>query len=255
MKRKMFLCTFALTVLLLSGCTRNDTPGTETPSASNSGMHTTASPEAGQGTVNPSDNSTATGQSQPGTAQDNTGQNNTSQNNAAQNNAAQNGTTHNGGEEGPMISEEDAKQIALSHAGITSDQVTFIKSGLDRDNGRLNYDVEFYTNEPKEYDYEIDPYTGEVLDVDYDAEYYTQTSTVHDGEGITADDAKKIALDKVSGAAASDIREFKSDYDNGRLQYEGKIYHEQKEYEFEIDGYTGKILEWDVEAIYGGVSE
>ena len=152
------------------------------------------------------------------------------------------------------ISEDEAKQIALNHAGLTTDQVTFIKSGIDRDNGRENYDVEFYTHDQKEYDYEIDPYTGAVLDVNYDAEYHNQSSQPHEGESITAEDAKKIALDQVAGATTQNIREFKSDYDNGKLKYEGKIYHEQTEYEFEIDGYTGSILEWDVEPIYNGVS-
>ena len=41
-----------------------------------------------------------------------------------------------------------------------------------------------------------------------------------------------------------------SDYDNGRLQYEGKLFYDQTEYEFEIDGYSGEILEWDVEPLY-----
>ena len=69
-----------------------------------------------------------------------------------------------------IISEEEAKQIALAHAGLTTEQITFIESSMDRDYGREHYDVEFYTHDQKEYDYEIDPYTGEILDVDYDAE-------------------------------------------------------------------------------------
>lgn len=81
-------------------------------------------------------------------------------------------SVQNTGDGTTKISEEDAKQIALAHAGLTTDQVIFIKSGIDRDYGREKYDVEFYTHDQKEYDYEIDPYTGEVLDVDYDAEYH-----------------------------------------------------------------------------------
>lgn len=68
---------------------------------------------------------------------------------------------------------------------------------------------------------------------------------------ISEDEAKQIALAKVEGATEQDIRKFKSEYDNGRLEYEGKIYYDSQEYEFEIDGYTGEILEWDVETIYG----
>lgn len=70
------------------------------------------------------------------------------------------------------ISEEEAKEIALSHAGFTSNQVTFIKSTLDKDNGSTHYDVEFHTEDYSEYDYEIDASSGEILDYDYDAEPY-----------------------------------------------------------------------------------
>ena len=150
-----------------------------------------------------------------------------------------------------MISEEEAKQIALAHAGLPADQVTFIKSGTDREDGHVRYDVEFYTNDKKEYDYEIDPYTGEILEYDYDAEYYVQSSDTTDTKTITEDEAKKIALDKVPGATSEHIREFKTDYDNGKLKYEGKIYYNQKEYEFEIDAHSSTILEWDEEPIYG----
>lgn len=68
------------------------------------------------------------------------------------------------------ISEEEARNIALEHAGLTNDQVTFIRSNIDSDDGRRNYDVEFYTTDGVEYDYEIDPNTGEILEYDFDVE-------------------------------------------------------------------------------------
>lgn len=81
----------------------------------------------------------------------------------------------------------------------------------------------------------------------------SESGTVQNHTGtadtISEDDAKQIALDQIPGASVQDIREFKTDYDNGKLQYEGKIYFEEKEYEFEIDAYTGTILEWDVDSI------
>lgn len=69
---------------------------------------------------------------------------------------------------------------------------------------------------------------------------------------ITEEEAKKIALDEVRGATLEDIREFEKDYDNGKLEYEGKIYYDQNEIEFVIDGY-GAILEWEVEPLNRGV--
>lgn len=159
------------------------------------------------------------------------------------------------------ITEEEAKSIALSHAGVAAADVSFVKSGLDWDDGQKYYDVEFYTTDGKEYDYEIDPATGKILDFDYDAEYYTPTKPESKPESkpqapaetvktLTADEAKAIAIAQVPGASLSDIREFETDHDDGRLEYEGKIYFDHMEYEFEIDGYSGAIRSWDVESIF-----
>ena len=146
-----------------------------------------------------------------------------------------------------MITEDEAKTIALEKAGKTNDEVTFIQSKLDMDDGRQVYDVEFYTADYKEYDYEIDAYTGEVVSFDYDAEHYSQTNT--SGGTMTADEAKELALSQVPGATASDIREFETDYDDGRTEYEGKIVYDGMEYEFEIDGYSGAIRNWESEPV------
>ena len=231
MKRELIICTIVLTTLMLSGCTRKTAEGAEQSSAAGS-----TTPSTSTDTVVPSasaDTTHTTTQSSESTAQ------------------TQTGTAHSGDDATAMISEEEAKQIALAHAGLTADQVTFIKSGTDREDGHVRYDVEFYTNDKKEYDYEIDPYTGEILEYDYDAEYYVQSSDTTNTRTITEDEAKKIALDKVPGATSEHIREFKTDYDNGKLKYEGKIYYNQKEYEFEIDAHSSTILEWDEEPIYG----
>lgn len=145
------------------------------------------------------------------------------------------------------ITAEDAKSKALSHAGLKSDQVSFVRAKMDVDDGRQVYDVEFYTN-AKEYDYEIDAKTGEIISYDYDADSYTPPASSNNS--ITADKAKSIALGQVPGAAAKDIYEFETDYDDGKLVYEGKIIYNNQEYEFEIDGYSGAIRSWESDSIY-----
>lgn len=149
-----------------------------------------------------------------------------------------------------QIGEEKAKEIAMEHAGVSAADVIFVKSGIDRDDGRLVYDVEFYSKEYKEYDYDIDAYTGEVLSFDHDAEYYKAQAGTSTGKSLTEAEAKALALEQVPGAVESDIWEFTTDYDDGRLEYEGKIVYNKMEYEFEIDGYSGAIRNWDVESIY-----
>ena len=154
------------------------------------------------------------------------------------------------GGQAAAVTEEQARETALSHAGLTADQVTFVRSKLDRDDGRLMYDVEFYTSDYKEYDYEIDASTGEILSYDYDAEGYSYQPNATPGTAITAEQARAAALAEVPGAAESDIYEFETDRDDGRLEYEGKIIYNNTEYEFTIDGYSGAIREWDAEPFH-----
>ena len=150
---------------------------------------------------------------------------------------------------GDMISAEEARGSALAHAGLSAEQVTFVKSKLDWDHGRQMYEIEFYTADGKEYDYEVDPYTGEILSFDYDAEQYAP-SAGGSGGTITADEAKARALAQVPGATSEHIVEFAMDREDGRLEYEGKIRYGGVEYEFEIDGYSGAIRSWEAEAIH-----
>ena len=150
--------------------------------------------------------------------------------------------------QGSLITAEQAKEKALAHAGLSSSQVTFVQAKLDWDDGRQVYDVEFYTADYKEYDYEIDASTGAVVKYDYDAEYAIPQQP-SGSQSITADQAKEKALSQVPGATASDIYDFEADYDDGRIQYEGKIIYNGMKYEFEIDGYSGSIREWESESV------
>lgn len=57
---------------------------------------------------------------------------------------------------------EEAKTIALNHAGLVASSVTFTKAEIDTDDGISVYDIEFTANN-YEYDYEIARQTGEIL--------------------------------------------------------------------------------------------
>lgn len=60
---------------------------------------------------------------------------------------------------------EQAKDAALSHAGLEASAVTFTKEKLDYDDGQMEYEIEFYADD-KEYSYTIHGDTGEILDVE-----------------------------------------------------------------------------------------
>lgn len=66
------------------------------------------------------------------------------------------------------------------------------------------------------------------------------------GVAVSQDEAVQIALDRVSGATAQDVR-IELDRDDGRYKYEGEIIYNNMEYDFEIDANSGTILEWSEE--------
>ena len=63
---------------------------------------------------------------------------------------------------------------------------------------------------------------------------------------ISEEEASSIALAEVSGATAEELRIHK-DNDDGRNIYEGSIYHDGVEYDFEIDATSGAIIDWSSE--------
>ena len=62
----------------------------------------------------------------------------------------------------PELTEAQAQEIAMNHAGINADAVDFVRTELDFDDGRLKYDLDIYSDRTK-YDYDIDAKTGEIL--------------------------------------------------------------------------------------------
>lgn len=65
------------------------------------------------------------------------------------------------------ISADEAKAIALKHAGLTADQVTGLRAKFDFDDRTAVYEVEFRAGR-YEYDYDIHAESGRVLDSDKD---------------------------------------------------------------------------------------
>lgn len=63
----------------------------------------------------------------------------------------------------PKLSREDARDIALNHAGFKKSQVKRLEIEYDVDDGIPEYSVEFYAD-GWEYDYEIHAETGKILE-------------------------------------------------------------------------------------------
>lgn len=157
------------------------------------------------------------------------------------------------------IGEEAAKKIALEHAGIAEADASYLWVGRDYDDGRHEYEVEFFSG-IKEYDYDIDAVDGTILSFDSETEYAgkkAEKGTVSanqtpaaasqtPGAEISLEQAKKIALAKVPGANDSHIR-IEKDRDDGLVTYEGKVVYNGVEYEFEINAADGTVLDWEID--------
>lgn len=63
------------------------------------------------------------------------------------------------------ITAKHAKETALRHAGLNESQVSDVDVDLDRENGKLIYEVDFISGNT-EYDYDINAETGEVISAD-----------------------------------------------------------------------------------------
>ena len=164
------------------------------------------------------------------------------------------------------ITVEEAKEIALDDANLTSDKVSFIRTQFDSDNGAEKYDIEFnYGN--REYDYEINAINGSIIAYDEDIEDYNINNNkgannttenqqqnnsnqnqqpIGGATEITIEEAKQIALNhaNLTSDKVSFIRS-ELDVDDGIKKYEIEFSYNNKEYSYEIDYVTGNILSYE----------
>lgn len=145
------------------------------------------------------------------------------------------------------ITRDEAISEALMHVeGAGEDDVISVEEDADE------YDVEIYYD-GIEYSFDISKKDGSVLNASTENDKSNQTGdkpSSSDENTIGLEAAKKIALGEVNGAAGKDIVKAKEDYDDGRTVYEIEIIFNEYEYDFEIDGVSGDIIEKDIESIY-----
>lgn len=169
------------------------------------------------------------------------------------------------GNDGKDIGKDAAKTAAFSDAGVTEDEITRLKVSKDHDDGRSIYEVDFtVASTGDEYDYEISAEDGSILQVDQEmgkgsvstTQNRTQSQEQTQNQGtatqshpaISEEKAKNLALERVPGATAQNLR-MQLEFDDGIQKYEGDIVYDGKEYDFEIDANTGTFLEWSEERV------
>ena len=147
---------------------------------------------------------------------------------------------------------EKAKEIAMSHAGVSAGSVSFVKAKIDHEDGVKVYDIEFYSGNV-EYDYEINAATGAIVSFDQDIENYeipTQPAAPTQAQSaaptqvasvISVDRAKQIALSH-AGVSGASFKKVKLDKDDGVRVYEIEFKVGNVEYEYDIDASSGAII-------------
>lgn len=150
------------------------------------------------------------------------------------------------------VSVDQAKEIALSHLGITNDVVTTENISTDSKATGDYYRVEF-TSENVNYMCRVDADSGEVLKVtindqeinkdEVPASPFTSTSTY-----INKETAKNIAFTHV-GCLESEVTKLKVefDFDDGSYLYEIEFVFDDKEYEYELFATNGDIYKIEVD--------
>lgn len=146
----------------------------------------------------------------------------------------------------PKLGVEEAKEAALKHAGLTSQEVTFIKEELDYDDGITEYEIEFVTSTTK-YEYEINAADGAVLGSSQ--EPVEQIPENLQGQGVVSVDEAKEALLNHAGFQLEQVAftKVELEQDDGVVEYEIEFYADGKEYSGKVNASTGAIMKYGME--------
>lgn len=131
-----------------------------------------------------------------------------------------------------MITKDQAKKIAMNHAGVKSIQNYQIKEDID--NGQKEYDIEFLSGN-YQYEYTIRVKDGRILENEK-----KNVGTVK----ITAEQAKQKALDHANILKA-DAKKLEAELE--KKYYEVSFTVGEYEYEYHIDALNGKVLHHEKE--------
>ena len=144
-----------------------------------------------------------------------------------------------------IITKDEAKAIALGHAGVAESEARFTKVELDYDDGAYEYEVEFTANNT-EYDYTVAAADGRIIK--FETENKTPVTVPTDI--ITEGDAKAIAL-RHAGLTESEVRftKVELDYDDGAYEYDIEFVAGNTEYDYTVNAANGKIVDFDREPV------
>ena len=143
------------------------------------------------------------------------------------------------------IGTEAAKSAAFAAAGTSAANASSVRVERDYDDGRLEYDVEFWVG-TTEWDITVDGSSGAILEQKRE----DHPNAISPDQAIGREAALTAALNH-AGIAQSDIYdvEVEQELDERTPHYEVQFKSGYMEYEYRIDAATGAVLfhesEWD----------
>lgn len=169
------------------------------------------------------------------------------------------------------IGKTKARQIALNHAGVSNPN--YIEVEFDADDGLIIYEVEFNTSS-REYEYEIDAKTGDIIYTNYEpnddnynysssnnstsssnnsssnsnSSSSNRSNTSTSSNYISSSKARQIALNH-AGATSNTATRIHVELDREDNEYQVEFIYNNREYDYEINATTGKILDYDSERL------
>ena len=146
-----------------------------------------------------------------------------------------------------QINANQAKEIALKDAGVSSNDATFSKAALEKEDGRTVFDVEFKTKD-NSYEYTIASNDGDIIDRNVEA--LNKATNTDAAASITLEEAKTKALSD-AGVKESDVTFTKTESktDDGQEVYEIDFRDSTKKYDYTIVKNGGKIIEKESERL------
>lgn len=162
-----------------------------------------------------------------------------------------------------LLGEEDFKKIAVTHAGVSPEQMQFttMERQVNAD-GAEEYIVAM-RNDLYSYYYKINPSSGKIIvssmeelsrsadgNIGTVAAASTPAATPAPAttpEGyIGYDRAKEVALQHAQVSAADAVfKKVKLDYDDGVVKYEVEFYTGNTEYDYDVEATTGNVISYD----------
>lgn len=142
------------------------------------------------------------------------------------------------------IGNDAALSAALTHSGLSRDDVNNIDIEIDYEYGLMVYEVEFESGSA-EYEYGIDARSGDIIWVENEDGYSFRQGRP---DFIYTDKAKSAALDH-AGLTEAQVSRLHAELDRegGRYVYEVEFKYGGYEYSYDIDAANGAVLTFDKE--------